>query len=288
MPQKHHYIPVFYLKRWVGKDGRLCVYSRWHDRIEARRMHPGATGYVKDLYAIKGAGDEIAMHLEGRFLSKADGDAAQALVVLETGRAAQLDVRLRSGWSRFVMTLFHRNPESVAKWRTKASQASAQAEERVRANYATFRQPTDPETYEQKQTSEYYEARSTVRLLQTLMDHPDLGNHLNRMNWDVVPLQSSHSLLTSDRPLIMTKGMSRPDSHLAIPIGPKLLFIAANDPQFADTLARGDPDKLVAAANNEIVRQARKFVWGLDHSQLRFVERRLGEMLPSSVMDLTE
>ena len=86
----------------------------------------------------------------------------------------------------------------------------------------------------------------------------------------------------------MTKGMSRPNSHLAMPIGPRLLFIAANDPQFADTLARRDPDKLVTAANNEIVRQARKFVWGLDDSQLRFVARRLGEMLPSSIMDLTE
>jgi hypothetical protein len=26
-PIRHHYIPVFYLKKWTGPDGRLCEYS---------------------------------------------------------------------------------------------------------------------------------------------------------------------------------------------------------------------------------------------------------------------
>ena len=25
---KHHYLPVFYLKSWTGADGRLCEFSR--------------------------------------------------------------------------------------------------------------------------------------------------------------------------------------------------------------------------------------------------------------------
>lgn len=31
MRQNHHYVPVFYPKRWVGKDGKLCVYVRARD-----------------------------------------------------------------------------------------------------------------------------------------------------------------------------------------------------------------------------------------------------------------
>lgn len=151
MREKHHYIPVFYLKRWAGNDGRLCVYSRPYDRVKANRKNPDATGYEYDLYAIRGAGAETAGHLEGRFLLSADNDAARALDLLETGRIAQLDVRLRSAWSRFVMTLLHRNPEAVAKWIGKATQASAQAGEDFRANYATRRLPTDPDTYEKYQ-----------------------------------------------------------------------------------------------------------------------------------------
>jgi hypothetical protein len=290
MREKHHYIPVFYLKRWAGNDGRLCVYCRPHDRVKANRKHPDATGYEYDLYAIRGAGAEIAGHLEGRFLYSADNNAARALVYLETGRAAQLDVRLRSAWSRFVMTLLHRNPEAVAKWIGKAAQASAQAGEDFRANYATRRLPTDPETYEEYQlrAPEYYAARSAVTLLQKLMDHPDVGNDLNRMAWAVVRLRSSYSLLTSDRPLVMTNGISNPDSHLALPIGPRLLFIATKEPAMAHQLAQRDPNELATAVNDQVAAQARKFVWGLDDGQLRFVERRLGEMRPSSIMDLTE
>ena len=41
-------------------------------------MHPDATGYEKDLYAISGADGETAGHLEGRFLNSADNDAAEA------------------------------------------------------------------------------------------------------------------------------------------------------------------------------------------------------------------
>jgi hypothetical protein len=63
-----------------------------------------------------------------------------------------------------------------------------------------------------------------------------------------------------------------------MPIGPQRLFIAANDLHFAEHLAQQDHDKLATTMNNEITRQARRFVWGLDDRQLRFVERRLGEM----------
>jgi hypothetical protein len=291
MPQKHHYIPVFYLKRWVSQqDGRLCVYSRWHSCVDVRRMHPGATGYVKDLYAIGGAGDAVANHLEGRFLSIADSVAAKALSLLETGRGAQLDEHLRSGWSRFVMTLFHRNPEAISKWMIKAAQAADQAAEDFRANYLDRRLPTDPEKYEDYplKARGYYIARSVVPILQRLMDSQPIGLQFNRMAWVAAPMNSAYTLLTSDRPLMMTGGMAQPNFRLAMPMGPRRLFIAANEPKQAQELADQDHDKLVSMMNDNVSAQARRFVWGVDASQLRFVERRLGDMRPSSILDLTE
>ena len=79
MRQNHHYVPVFYLKRWVGKDGKLCVYVRPRDRVKTYWKHPDATGYKEGLYAISGADDETAKRLEGRFLNLADSGAAEAL-----------------------------------------------------------------------------------------------------------------------------------------------------------------------------------------------------------------
>ncbi|WP_354002189.1 DUF4238 domain-containing protein [uncultured Reyranella sp.] len=34
---KHHYIPVFYLKSWIGTDGKLCEFSRPHKTVVDRR-----------------------------------------------------------------------------------------------------------------------------------------------------------------------------------------------------------------------------------------------------------
>jgi hypothetical protein len=280
MPQDQHYIPVFYLRRWVGSDGRLCVYSRQHGSVKPNRKYPTATGFAEDLYAIGGAGAEIESHLEGQFFRIADNEAASVLDILETESRDLSDGSLRSGWSRFVMTLLHRNPESVAMWQSKAEEVAAQARDKFRTNYASLRRPSDPEKFEDYPLKEleYYAARTTVDTLQKMMDHKQMGDHLNRMAWAVVRLKSSHSLLTSDRPLVMTNGIGYSDSHFAMPVGPQRLFIAANDQRLAHHLARQDHDELATTMNNEVTRQARKFVWGLDDTQLRFVERRLGEM----------
>ena len=116
MSQNHHYVPVFYLKRWVGKDGKLCVYARPRDRVKTYRMHPDTTGYKEDLYAISGADDETAKHLEGCFRNLADSGAARALDMFETGRMALMDGRQRSAWSRFMMRLLHGTPEAVDRF----------------------------------------------------------------------------------------------------------------------------------------------------------------------------
>jgi Protein of unknown function (DUF4238) len=266
MSQNHHYVPVFYLKRWVGKDGKLCVYVRPRDRVKPYWMHPDATGYKEDLYAISGADDETAKHLEGCFLNLADSGAAKALDMLETGGMALMDGRQRSAWSRFMMRLLHGTPEAVDRF-------STQVKDMLNANFAHFADDKE------------HLARTTVASLQTVIDSKLLGGHLNGMAWEVVRLQSSYSLLTSDRPLLMTNGISGPGKHLGMPIGPRLLFIAADDPAEVQRLARQDHETLAMVTNDGVVRRARKFVWGVDDSHLRFVERRLGEMLPSSPLE---
>jgi hypothetical protein len=275
MPQDQHYIPAFYLRRCVDKeDGKLCVYSRPYDCVKAYRKPPEATGYEKDLYAIHGAGDETANHLEGRFLLRADTQAAEALDLLESGPGAVLDDRQRSAWSRFIMRLLHGNPEAVDNWSSKATEVAAEAQDRFRANYASLRRTTDPEAYEDypHKAPEHYVAQTTVLALQTMMDNKHVGAYLNRMAWVVAPLQTSYWLLTSDRPLVMTNGISGPGKYLAMPMGPRLLLIAADDLTEAQQLARQDHNELIELMNDRVVRQARRFVWGLDDSRLQFVE----------------
>lgn len=284
MPEKHHYLPIFYQKRWAGADGRVCVYSKPHDQIKVIRRHPDRVGFEYNLYTIPGVEFETASHLERRFFLQTDNDASQALASLERDPRATLDNKLRSGWSRFVMSLVHRGPEEIATFHREVPKHLKHIELRVEANYATWKLPTDPATFEEfklKRPSNTA-GRMAAMLIQEVIDNRFVGNHLNRMIWTILSPPSSYPFLTSDRPIIMTNGINKPEHHLALPIGPRTLFIASNQQAIVDDVAGRRPDDLVALVNNQVVKQARRFVVGVDDRQLRFVSNRFGARLPSA------
>jgi hypothetical protein len=147
MPEKHHYFPVFYQKRWAGADGRVCVYRKPRDELKTIRRHPDQVGFEIDLYTIPGVDFEAASHLERRFFLQTDNDASQALASIESDPKTPLDQRLRSGWSRFVMSLIHRAPDEIAIFFRDVAKHVEFAERDFEANYETRRLPSDPETF---------------------------------------------------------------------------------------------------------------------------------------------
>ncbi len=290
MPEKHHYLPIFYQARWAGADGQVCVYKKPCNEVRAKRRHPDYQGYEPDLYTIPGVEYEAASHLERRFFQQADNDAAQALQKFERDPKIALDNRLRSGWSRFVISLILRAPEEIRYFFDEIKMHVLDAEREFEENYATQRLPTEPATFEEFKRNRPTNpaGRAAAMLIQKIIDSDTVGNHLNNMIWTILSPPSSYPLLTSDRPLIMTNGMIRPESHLALPIGPRKLFIASNRNEIVQEVARRRPDDLVSFVNNRVVKQARRFVIGVDDHQLRFVANRFGARLPSSPMELTK
>jgi Protein of unknown function (DUF4238) len=104
IPRRHHYIPVFYLKRWTARDGRICEFSRPHDVVKARMTYPAGTAYEHDLYKIHGLESDAGQVTEQRFLKRVDQLASDALVKLIHGSAPDFnDVRAKSAWSRFIL-----------------------------------------------------------------------------------------------------------------------------------------------------------------------------------------
>lgn len=72
---RHHYIPVFYLKRWCsGDDKKICEYSRPHKDIYDRRIFPVQTGFLDRLYETKGVPKLIAQQVEDDFMKSVDTD----------------------------------------------------------------------------------------------------------------------------------------------------------------------------------------------------------------------
>ena len=82
------------------------------------------------------------------------------------------------------------------------------------------------------------------------------------MIWTIVSVPSTYTFLTADRPIVMTNGLSRPDSRLAIPIGPRKLFIASNEQAIVDHVVAWKPDDLVSFVNNRVFCKHAAFALG--------------------------
>src|SRR5580700_5926749 len=97
--QKHHYIPVFYLRQWTGAKGQLCEFSKPYDEVKPRRTHPDGTAYVRGLNTVPGMAPEDADFLETYFFKKTDDDAAGALRILLAEHPWKFTDKEQSGWS---------------------------------------------------------------------------------------------------------------------------------------------------------------------------------------------
>jgi hypothetical protein len=263
--QKHHYIPCLYLKQWVGHNGQLCEFTRPYNVVKPRRTHPHGTGYTRGLYAFPRLPPRIANELEDYFLKQVDGQADTALQVM-LGNRPDLNLETRSAWSRFIIALLHRNPEAIQRITDEVERKLPRMFDPLRENGPS----TDQRT-----------SHAILSVLQTIMDSKIVGPVLNGMIWRVLVIdRSRYPLLTSDRPIIMTNGIAQPEGHIVMPISPNQIFVAVNSEEmFARLDASIKNGRITEAVNDQVVKQARRFVWGTDDRQLCFVEKRLGQRI---------
>jgi hypothetical protein len=268
--EKYHYVPVFYLKQWAGSDG-LCQYSRPYKFVKPKRVHPDATGYIRGLYAFDGLPAETANIIETKFLKPTDGLAADALRALVADQPLARPAEMRTSWSRFVLSLLLRYPEAIERMKQ-------QLRETVERIYAETKKEDEPATFTE------YEAlhgtdemvRLHGKLLLDLMQDSKMGRMIFGMHWGVATfVPRTHTFLTSDRPVI-TNVFPVGGNHVCLPIGPYKMFFACEDQRSQQMLERIDPMDIIHRMNDVVAKRAYKFVYGVDDTQLRFVENRLG------------
>jgi hypothetical protein len=271
--QKHHYIPVFYLKQWMGPKETVCEFSRPRNRVKTRHVHPDGTGYVRGLYAIDDLDPNVVNAIENMFLKPSDGTAAEALHCLLREEPFTHPARMRHAWTRFLLSLLLRYPEAIG-------QMKKQLRENVERMYIDHRKPEEPETFAEYEatlgTNEL--ARLHGKLMMDLMQDSKMGRLIFGMNWGVVAFTNcKHELLTSDRPIVSNK-FPISANHMCFPISPTTLFFAGATEHAEREFRRLDPGKIMKVMNEFVASRARTYVWGRDASQLRFVENRLGRI----------
>ncbi|SDM86323.1 DUF4238 domain-containing protein [Afipia sp. GAS231] len=288
-PTKHHYIPAFYLRRWLGSDGKVIEFTKPYHDIVVKPIVPERTGYQERLYELKGYEPELAQQIEESFFKPLDTWASNALDMLERyGHNAPWDADSRSAWTRFILSLLLRCPEDIALFRERWHGDFGQTDEAAEAKYRGARKDGDPDTFAEfldRQPLSLKE-RYQFKVLLKLIDHGEIGQEMNNMYWRVLQTPAdAPTLLTSDRPIMRTRNLKRPEGHIALPIGPRLLFIASADTDFLKQLLKVGQLKLVKEVNRQIVESATRFVYGVDDKQFRFVQNHFGKAPQPRLME---
>jgi hypothetical protein len=276
LPRKHHYKPVFFLSRWVGKDGRLCEMKLINGKLLPKRRHPDGTGYVKDLYRTDGVAEDISQDLEIKFMSPLDDGAAKARDKIALNQPLDFDERM--AWSRFLLSLLYRNPQCVEFMKAHMVELWNEGTRALEAEWATRRGPRDETTFAEAAASRLPAAAqiSAANMMADIIANSRAVPDIASMHWTRIDLSKSKlPLLTSDRPLVFV-GLSDPNAYMALPIGPHDLFVAARNDQFLIALAACDDTAIAWQMNRDVVSLGRQFVWGVDDAQLDFVRTYIG------------
>jgi hypothetical protein len=282
-PSKHHYIPAFYLRRWEsGPSMELTELAKpFGPIIKIKQVKAKSTGFDDGLYSLEGYERELAQQVEEHFFKPLDDEASQVLSMLEQfGHRASWNSENRSSWTRFMLSLLLRCPEDIEALRSWwRNEVFANPGPLAEARYDSARSSEHPEQF-----SEYLKSQPTTmkerHLFQTiynLINNASVGTKINKMKWRVLESPAAApTFLTSDRPVIRTTSLCGKMAHIALPLTPRLLFIATPDLNFITSVLKADQIKLVKSVNCQIVEGAQRFVYGCDDSQLRFVQNRFG------------
>jgi hypothetical protein len=79
-PRKHHYIPIFYQRRFANSNGLLWVYDRLDKTY--KELHPKSICFEKDLYATKPKEQPRDRRIESNVLSKVDDWHAKTIAAV--------------------------------------------------------------------------------------------------------------------------------------------------------------------------------------------------------------
>lgn len=279
-PNKHHYLPVFYLERWTGDDGRLFRYYRPHCDAVASPITPLNTGFEDGLYTLDGAAPGQRQVVETQFMAPGvDSPAAVALEKMITGGPPSLTGDERVEFTRFVLSLEYRGPQALKEMETLAGDIVRQnLDVADDEEYRALRKPGDPETLHEWALTNVPEmlANAHKRWLPGIIDNAEVGQHVVNMPWAVINVSGSkHTLLTADRPLYRELGLDNPQAIWALPLSPTYLFAAANTEQTLRSLVAAKPEGVVRFMNDALVRYAVRYVYGDSPRHLAFVGRRL-------------
>lgn len=291
IPDRHHYLPQFYLSRWAGDDGKLAEFSIPNPAsgiVVPKRRAPKGTGFENGIYNFANMPPEKRSLIETRLMHRIDTDGARALTFLERDPTdRQWSGELRQAWVVFMISMFIRNPVDIEALKAKYAFDWRNTNDQWEAEYQQQRRAGDPASADEYFNSfEQHQIENlALNLLPKLIDLPKVGRKLLNMHWFVVRCASEEEFLTSDRPIAKTH-LDRGDAYWMMPIGPDRLFLAVHSWQHELQIrSRMKADQLVIDANETVAGRAVKYAYGRTDRQLDLVQKQLAKHPAPSVFE---
>lgn len=246
--RNHHYIPIFYLKKWADKDtGKIKKYSIPYDMIKERSVFPSGTSFEKDLYSRSNLPKGLQDSLETSFLQKIDDDAAKVHEKLINNIIPKSDED-RSDWVRFIFSIVHRTPERI--------KITSQKYNEYMGHLKNFIENSD-------KISQDIKDKMLIKLpkmvdesfnhLITILHNPERsGNLLINQEWKVLEF-SCDSIITSDHPIVIGMYNGHLDFRgvMLMAISPKHLFLSSQNTRILNEMEK--TKDYIARKYNKIV-----------------------------------
>jgi len=191
----------------------------------------------------------------------------------------------RWAWAQFLLSLMSRMPADLRYVKKNLREDWVEAMPGLEERYQQSRSPDDPTTFREylDTVSDGFFEEGALRILEQIIANQNASRAMLSMHWSVLMAdRAENPLLTSDRPIIYTMNFFGNDAHIVLPISPTRIFVAVRERTFARAMKQKGQRELVRILNRHVTGNADEFVYGIDDSQLRFVQNRMsGERVPT-------
>lgn len=275
---RNHYVPQFLLRAWSsGDEEDVVVFRNTQQGVRASRRGTKFTGFEHDMLSL--TRDVIAgmdKHaIEKQFLRVVDQEASDAREKMLQGGLAALSPYDRVAWARFIMSLRLRQPSLVMELRDSAAKHLRASLASHPAEYTEIAGEAAPVALEEWTEQKFPGLIENFGLsfFAGLVDDATIGTKLMNLKWWLWDFSDCDiDLLLADHPCIFASGIDAPKLIVALPISPKMAFLATRGEDVATALRATKPRDLLKRINTSSVIQATVRVYARDERPLRLVQ----------------
>ena len=282
-PNRHHYLPVFYLARWASEqDARILYYKRVPGKVVGSRRGLDHTGYEDGLYSLNTSNADNKQIIETHFMAPViDNRAAFALknMVDQNGRNLSSDDALAI--AHFLLSLRARHPEAISYVKEKGTETLLKELQRDPEEWAKVKGEADPETFTEHFAKTFPERFKNFGLLRLplVMTDDQLSMRVCKMNWRIVDCSSAGlDLITCDRPFHIEGQLTDGPFYGVFAVSPRILLMLATDERMNAYAMRGGLKDTVKRVNKALVQDANKLVYATSDQHRPLIEKYLRDL----------